>query len=306
MYLETLLSSLAQMFLLIALGYFIRKMNLVSGNTVNELKNILLSVTLPASFLASGAESASGSMMRNVGLSFLTVSLYYTVAFIISFPFFRVSIRDESKIVPCVNMSVFANTSFVGIPLASALFGREGVIYAVVYNLVFNAFMFTLGVRLYDGERKSLPDTLKTIFLDPLSISSCLSIILFFLPWKLPAVIQSFLTVTGGISTPLSMMIIGTWLTGVDIKRIVSRKEGYLVALMRLVILPLLVYIMLLPFHFDRALSGTVVLLSAVPVGAINVILAGKYGRDSCFVNETMLLTLFLSPLTISLITMIL
>ena len=75
---------------------------------------------------------------------------------------------------------------------------------------------------------------------------------------------------------------------------------------MRLVVLPLLVYLMLLPFHLDDALVGTVILLSAVPVGALNVFLSEKYGRDRAFVNETMLLTLCLSLVTIPLVAMIL
>ena len=306
MYLETLLKSLVEMFLLIALGFFIRKRNLVDESTVSDVSSVLLSVILPFSFLASGGESCTSEQMRNVGLSFVIISLYYILAFAVSIVFFRNTVKDEEKRVACVNMSVFANTSFIGIPLAKVTFGAEGVIYAVVYNLVYNVFMFTLGVRLFDKSRKSVKETLKDMFLDPLSISSVAAIILFLLPWKLPSVIQNFLTVTGDISTPLSMMIIGSWLVGIDIRKILMRGTSYLVAIMRLVLLPLLVYLMLLPFHLDDALVGTVILLSAVPVGALNVFLSEKYGRDRAFVNETMLLTLCLSLVTIPLVAMIL
>ncbi len=306
MYLETLLKSLSEMFLLIALGFFIRKRNLVSESTVKDVSSILLSVILPCSFLASGGESCTAEQMRNVGLSFVIISAYYILAFVISLIFFRFAVRDEEKRGACVNMSVFANTSFIGIPLAKVTFGAEGVIYAVVYNLVYNVFMFTLGVRLYDRRCKSIKETLKDMFLDPLSLSSFVAIVLFFLPYKLPSVIQNFLTVTGDISTPLSMMIIGSWLVGIDMRKILGRGTAYLVALMRLVVLPLLVHLTLLPFHLDDALVGTVILLSAVPVGALNVFIAAKYGRDRAFVNETMLLTLCLSLVTIPSIAMVL
>ena len=297
---EALASSIGEMFLLMLLGFFIRKRNLVSDAAVKELGNILLSVILPFSVLASGNEKCSEGILGNTLLCFLIVSLYYILALIISY---LVCLRCVKKeyIPSSVNMAVFANTSFIGLPLTEILFGAEGMIYAVVYNLLYNVFMFIIGVSLFSG-RKSRGERLRGMLLDPLTISSIISVVLFFSPWKLPSFLQGFLTVVGDISVPLSMMLVGAWLVGIDFCKIVKRPSSYVVCLLRLVVLPFLVRLSLLPFSLDSTMTGTVVLISAVPVGALNVILAGKYGHDTDYVNETMMLSIVLSIVTLPLV----
>lgn len=304
MYYGTLFNSLLELFLLVALGFIIRKMNLVSGRTVNELANILLSVILPFSVIASGNENCREEMMRNIGLSFLIVSLYYIFAFIISWLAFEPAIRDGKRRACGVNMAVFANTGFIGIPLCGVMFGSEGMIYAVIYNLIYNIFLFTLGVRLFDG-KSSAKECLKSIFLDPLSISSIIAIALFFSPVKLPSPLQGFLSSVGDMSSPLSMMIIGAWLVGVDFRNIIKRPVGYYISFVRLIVLPFVVYFVLSFFGLDSVLKNSIILVSALPIGSLNVIFAKKYGHDVAFVNETMILSLCLSLITIPLITLI-
>ncbi len=297
---EALASSIGEMFLLMALGFFIRRRNLVTDSTVKELGNILLSVILPFSVLASGNEKCRDGMLSSTLMCFLIVSLYYILALIISWVVCRGTVKKK-YVSSSVNMAVFANTSFIGLPLTEILFGAEGMIYAVVYNLLYNVFMFTSGVSLFSG-RKSASERLRGMLLDPLTVSSIVSVLLFFSPWKLPGFIQGFLAVVGDISVPLSMMLVGAWLVGIDFGKIVKRPSSYVVCLLRLVVLPLLVRLSLLPFSLDSTMTGTVVLISAVPVGALNVILAGKYGHDTDYVNETMMLSIVLSVLTLPLI----
>ena len=293
------------MFLLVALGFVIKKIKLVSTDTVNELTNILISVTLPLSVLASGGEECSREMITNIGLSFLIISLYYIAAFILSYLAFRPVLQDRKERASGINMAVFANTGFIGIPLAQIMYGQEGMIYAIIYNLIYNVFLFTIGVRLFDGKTE-MKECLKSIFLDPLSISSIVAILLFFSPVKLPSPVQNFLTNVGDISSPLSMMIIGAWLVGVDFRNIIKRPVSYYISLVRLLVLPVILYLVLSLFNLDSVMVSSIVLISALPIGSLNVIFAKKYGHDVSFVNETMMLSLCLSLITIPVITLVL
>ncbi len=293
------------MFLLVALGFIIKKIKLVSTDTVNELTNILISVTLPLSVLASGGEECSREMITNIGLSFLIISLYYIAAFIISFLAFRPVLKDRGERATGINMAVFANTGFIGIPLAQIMYGQEGMIYAIIYNLIYNVFLFTIGVRLLDGKTE-IKGCFKSIFLDPLSISSIVAILLFFSPVKLPSPVQNFLTNVGDISSPLSMMIIGAWLVGVDFRNIIKRPVSYYISFVRLLVLPVILYLVLSFFNLDSIMVSSIVLISALPIGSLNVIFAKKYGHDVSFVNETMMLSLCLSLITIPVITLVL
>lgn len=304
MYIETLLSSLLLLFLMVVMGYFIKKAGLVSDRTVEDLSRVLLTIILPLSIIASGCEKDSSVAISDLGLSFLIISLVYISFFLVSYVVLKLFVKDRSRLLSSVDMCVFANTSFIGYPLVNVLFGSEGMIFCVVYNLLYNVFMFSIGVRLYkkDGGEK---ENIWKMVLDPLSIASILAIVLFLSPFSLPPLVKSFLSSFDSISSPLSMMIVGSWLIGADFKSILMRPLSYLVSLLRLLVLPILVLVVLSHFGISEMMRNTIVLVSALPVGTLNVIFAKKYGNDVKFVNETMVQSLCLSMVTIPLIVLL-
>lgn len=303
MYFETLIKTLLTFFLLVLFGFFIKKINLVSDKTVDELSDVLLKIILPSSIIASGFEGKN-SDIKSVWLSLVIISICYVFFFVFSFIVFRGIIKDKVKRNLAINMSVFANTGFIGFPLVNAIFGSSGMIYAVVYNLLYNIFMYTIGIRLF-GDEKGRKLDIKAIILNPLTIASLFALVLFFLPLDGGGVVEDFLSTIGGMSGPLSMMLVGSWLIGVDLKSVLKKPLCYLVSLMRLLILPLFVFFVLTFLGTDEIMMNTITLISAIPVGTLNVIFAKKYGGDAVFANETMIQTLVFSVVTIPLIVLL-
>ena len=303
MYFETLIKTLLTFFLLVLFGFFIKKINLVSDKTVDELSDVLLKIILPSSIIASGFEGKN-SDIKSVWLSLVIISICYVFFFVFSFIVFRGIIKDKVKRNLAINMSVFANTGFIGFPLVNAIFGSGGMIYAVVYNLLYNIFMYTIGIRLF-GDEKGRKLDIKAIILNPLTIASLFALVLFFLPLDGGGVVEDFLSTIGGMSGPLSMMLVGSWLIGVDLKSVLKKPLCYLVSLMRLLILPLFVFFVLTFLGTDEIMKNTITLVSAIPVGTLNVIFAKKYGGDAVFANETMIQTLVFSVVTIPLIVLL-
>ena len=303
MYFETLIKTLLTFFLLVLFGFFIKKINLVSDKTVDELSDVLLKIILPSSIIASGFEGQN-SDIKSVWLSLVIISICYVFFFVFSFIVFRGIIKDKVKRNLAINMSVFANTGFIGFPLVNAIFGSGGMIYAVVYNLLYNIFMYTIGIRLF-GDEKGRKLDIQAIILNPLTIASLFALVLFFLPLDGGGVVEDFLSTIGGMSGPLSMMLVGSWLIGVDLKSVLKKPLCYLVSLMRLLILPLFVFFVLTFLGTDEIMKNTITLISAIPVGTLNVIFAKKYGGDAVFANETMIQTLVFSVVTIPLIVLL-
>ena len=303
MYFETLIKTLLTFFLLVLFGFFIKKINLVSDKTADELSDVLLKIILPSSIIASGFEGKN-SDIKSVWLSLVIISICYVFFFVFSFIVFRGIIKDKVKRNLAINMSVFANTGFIGFPLVNAIFGSGGMIYAVVYNLLYNIFMYTIGIRLF-GDEKGRKLDIKAIILNPLTIASLFALVLFFLPLDGGGVVEDFLSTIGGMSGPLSMMLVGSWLIGVDLKSVLKKPLCYLVSLMRLLILPLFVFFVLTFLGTDEIMKNTITLISAIPVGTLNVIFAKKYGGDAVFANETMIQTLVFSVVTIPLIVLL-
>ena len=122
---------------------------------------------------------------------------------------------------------------------------------------------------------------------------------------SLPSIPAQVLSMIGGLTTPLSMLLIGTRVCGVhfaDFKDI----DYHLAAALRLVILPLLTYGLLRPFPLAPAVAGTVFILTAMPSGTMTAMQAELYGGDAVFaaraIAYTTLLSLASVPVMLSLI----
>ena len=83
MYFETLIKTLLTFFLLVLFGFFIKKINLVSDKTVDELSDVLLKIILPSSIIASGFEGKN-SDIKSVWLSLVIISICYVFFFVFS------------------------------------------------------------------------------------------------------------------------------------------------------------------------------------------------------------------------------
>lgn len=303
MYLQTLVVSLVQIGLMIGLGYYLKKTNILSSEQVDGLSNLLLSVILPFSVLASGNQHFSNGIAQSLVFTVVIVGAYYTISLLLSWLLFRFVIKEKGKVGVSITMTVFANTGFMGFPLAMILYGSEGLLYAAVYNLLYNFFLFSFGVKLLGADTKAV--SWKEILSDPLTVSSILAIILFVSPIKLPPVIHSTLETIGDMTSPISMMIVGAWMVGVNWKRLFLSKLSYLICFVRLIVYPLLLLFVLRMLDLRVEMLGTIILLTALPIGSLNVIFAEKYGADVVFVNETMLLSLLFSMVSIPVVMML-
>lgn len=300
MYISTLLTSLFQMFLMILLGFFLRKKEVITAEGVSELSRLLVAVILPLSVFASGNESCDPHLAYSLIESAVIVFAYYILAFVISFLIYKVFQKNKARLGVSITMSVFANIGFMGMPLAKILYGSDGLLIAVIYNLIYNLFLFTVGIRCFGGS--SWTFSWRETFLDPLTISSVVAIVLFISPYKIPDVINSVVVQIGDMTAPISMLIIGAQMVNADWKRVFASFDSYLVCIIRLLVFPLLMLFVLKQFVTDSVLIGTIVLLTALPIGSLNAIFAEKYDADVAYVNETLILSLILSVVTIPIV----
>jgi len=74
------------------------------------------------------------------------------------------------------------------------------------------------------------------------------------------------------------------------------------ITVFRLMIFPLLAFVLLAPFIHDRLLLGTIVLLIAMPVAANTVLLSEEYKVDATLASQGVFLSTLLCLATIPLI----
>lgn len=299
MYMQTLISSLIEVFILILVGYVIRKKNILSEYTISDLSNLLLYIILPLSIISSGSSSDSNLAGETLFYTAIASFLYYAISFIISFLLFtflgKKDHKDEN-----IMLSVFANTGFIGMPLAKVLYGTDGLLFAVIFNLFYNLFFYTLGQHVLGRSNGKI--RLKSIILNPLTISSCGALLLFVFKIKIPDIIMYPVEIIGDMTVPVSMFIIGADMVKLNMKHALSNKEAYLVSFVRLLLYPAVIVLILNFIDLDSLLKSVIVLLSALPIGSLTVIFSKQYQRDSSYANEAMVISMLLCVFTLPLI----
>ena len=116
----------------------------------------------------------------------------------------------------------------------------------------------------------------------------------------LPLGLDGAVTAVGNCNTAMSMMVIGMILADIDLKDFWDwTVVKYTVH--RLVVIPVVVYIICSFLPLNKTVLGLCVLLAAMPAGATTSILAEKYQVDSPFATKMVIFSTLLSLPTICL-----
>ncbi len=268
---ETILTLIGKIFLMVAAGFIFKKMRLINDELQKGLSTLLVNAILPFNLLASAGQPFSKELSFGLLLVSIAGVLYYVGAILISNLLSKALKASKAEKGVFVSMSVFQNAGFIGIPLASMLFGDEGVLYAVIYNMVFQLFFFTYGLYKLGGEKGF---SLRGLARNGLVLISLLSVGLYLSPLRLPEFMQGAIKTIGDMMVPLSMILIGCSLTGIHPKDLLKDKHAYLVSALRLIIFPLITLLIAKLVGLTGPVGVVCVILAGVPSGTMNVIFA--------------------------------
>ena len=96
----------------------------------------------------------------------------------------------------------------------------------------------------------------------------------------------------------MTMMYIGTILVGVDFKSLITLKQLYY-NLIRLVLMPLVIYIGCHLLQVDPLITGVSVLLTSMPAGSTTSLLAAKSEADEVSAAKGVVLSTLFSIIAI-------
>ena len=193
---------------------------------------------------------------------------------------------------------IFSNVGYMGYPVVDAVFPEYGIFYAVFNNIAFGIILWTYGVYLFNSEKEDFEIKWKNIFNNGV-IASIIGLTLLITSYKPPKAIMGALNSLSNMTFPLSMLIIGASLAKVNIKNIIKDKLLFIVTILRLIILPISLYLILLLFNIPDIITIISVLLVAMPSAANTVIFAEEYDGNSTFASEAIFLTTLFSLITI-------
>ena len=295
---DALSEQMILLFILILVAYIASKIKFLPANSNKVLADLVVNITNPATILYAVATSShalsNGAVLSILGITILTLGGQMILAHGFT-KFLRIERRPAGVY---RFMLVFSNCGFLGYPVVRALFGADAVIVASMYNLIFQILCFTYGVRQVGGD-PSAREFRPKMFLTPMVVTSVLALILYLANVPFHPMVVETLSLLDRITSPASMLVIGCVLAAYPIKTIFGRWHAYVFCLVRLIVIPVIVWAVLRLFVTDPLIFGVMVVLSALPAATNTVLICSKYNGD----ESTAASGLFLST-TLSLITL--
>ena len=281
------------MALLMAVGIYLSRKGFLSPQGTKDLGAILLRIIIPCVIVKSYITTYSRERLLELALSAGLALAAFILAMGIAYLVYGKRRRIENF------ASAFCNAGFIGIPLAQAVIGDEGVFYMAASVALLNLFQWTYGVYIMTDRRDSI--SAKTIAKNPVVIAIVIGIALFLSRLPVPGIVTSTLGYIAGMNTPVAMILMGTYMAKLPWRKLLD-KRAYGCVLFRLVIIPAVVLLVFwaLPIS-NQNVALAAYLAAATPVGANICVFAQQYDCDYEFSVVTVCLSTVLSIVTVPL-----
>lgn len=286
-------------FILILTGFIMYRKQLISKYATKDLSALVVNICSPGLIIVSMFNDLTSVSRDSVLLVGIIGIIFFAGLSILGYLIVKILQIPQEQKSAYILMTVFGNVGFIGIPVAMAIIGPESMIYVIVFNFLFNVYIYTFGVMLL----KKGAEGVKTSWKALLSPGLIACIIAFFIYWfeiRLPESVETLAGYYGNACTLLSMIVVGISLANMQVKSVLKNKRLMLFTVIRFIVFPVLLALMLKPVLPDTVMRATVVLMAALPVGNLSAMLSEQYGKDSKPIAEGIIVTTLLSVVTIT------
>lgn len=285
---------IVSLFIIMIIGIYARKKDIITDEINKGLTDILLKISLPLLIISSFNITYSDELKLNVMKSFYYSIITFVISVIVSKILLKLIKSNNKYILQFSN--VFSNCGFVGFPIVEGIYGKEGLIYASVFNMIFTIFVWTYGVSLFTGGISK--ENIKKVISNPSIIAVCIGMLIMIFKIKLPSIILNPIETVGSITSALSMLIVGAIIANINIKDYIKDLSLYYGVVIKLLIIPILIYFVLLLLPGPLKVIKVMVLLSAMPTAAMAPIFAESFEKDRGYASVLLFLTTLFSVIS--------
>ncbi|WP_294129403.1 AEC family transporter [uncultured Clostridium sp.] len=296
--LTVIINKVISLFLIMIIGVYGNKRKIITPTINKGLTNILLEITLPCLVVSSFIFDMDDELKNNIIKCFIYSPIVFIITILISY-IALFPIKSDKKIIMQF-ANVFSNCGFIGFPIIYSIFEGEGVIYASIFNMFFTIALWTYGIILFNGniDKKDF----KKVFLNPSIIAVIIGLIIMIFNISIPEVLYSTLDLVGGVTSPLSMIIIGVILGSSNILNYLKDYTIYYSSILKLIVLPFILIIISKIINDNSIVTKTLIIITAMPAAAMTSILAEKFDKEKEYSAVIIFITTLFSLITFPLL----
>ncbi len=313
------------LFLLMIPGILLKKLGMVPDGFGKGVSNLVLYIAQPALIFLAYLKDFSMDILINAGYVLILSVIVHTLFSVVAMMLFNGAPDGQKRMLRFA--TIFSNAAFMGIPLIAAVLEADypgATLYASIYNITFNLFLWSLGVKICtkgrDANDNGIDDHheakaeggIMKALLHPVTIAAAVGLVFFIAP--ISQYIPSILLDTAGhlrnLVAPLSMLVIGLRIPDIKLRGMFSDKYLYLFLALRHILLPLAVVgilklVLLIPgLNIGGAVAPVVLILAAAPAASSATMFAEKYDCDATYVSRLVTVSTLLSIATMPLMIM--
>ena len=296
MVVNNMLNMQLMMFLLVGIGFLIRKIGIVNTEGRMNMIDLCIYLTLPFNVLHSFLREWDWGLFISCGIILLLSAGYNAISVFFSAVLHKKT--DPKKQQPLKYGTIVSNSGFLGNPVVEGIYGTNGLLYASLFMLPVRIVMWSIGVSVFMKDRKE--NLLKKILTHPCIVAIYVGVIIMISGIRFPTFVENTITGISNCNTPLSMMLVGMMLAEVQPKGLIDKTMVFYTAV-RLVIIPAVVFVITAFLPIDSMLRGITVILAGMPAPITTALLSAKYGGDEEYATGMIFLTTILSLVTLPL-----
>lgn len=299
-----LMEQIAELFLMIFMGFLIVKTGLLKDDDSKVLSKIVLYLIIPCVIINAFQVDYTMDTVKGLLTALAASVMLQIILLIIISVFGKLLHLNEVEIASVY----YSNSGNLIVPIVTFILGQEWVLYGCVFMSVQLVFLWTHCKKILSREPSY---DWKKIVLNINMISIFIGIVLFFTRIRLPEIIGNTLSAVGSMIGPASMFVTGMLFAGMNLKQIFANKRVYFISFLRLITVPLLSLI-LLKFSHLASLSADgnqimlIVFLAVITPSASTVTqMCQVYGNDSRYASAINVVTTLFSIITMPLMVML-
>lgn len=233
-----LMKKIAQLFLMIFLGFLLVKSKLLSSKDSRALSCVTLYVVIPCVIVDSFQVTYTPDKMQGLLLAVLGAVIVHVV-WLLFMPLCRKWLHFDEVEQASI---LYSNAGNLIIPIVTSVLGKQWVLYTSAYMSVQLVLIWSHGKSLLCREKGI---DLKKVFSNVNMISVIVGAFLFVTRIQLPQMIGDTLSSVGSMIGPLSMIVTGMLIGGISFREVFGSSRIYLVTAFRLLIFPTIILVIL-------------------------------------------------------------
>ena len=292
---DVVVRTILPIFLLIGLGFFSRKMNILKSGDERVLSAYVYYFALPALFLVNMAETDFISeTLRFIFVGIIPVLIAVSI-YVFSYLVFRFM---KGTLYLLILSTVFGSLAFFGIPFIMFAFPTaEGEHLATLSAASISIVSVTISIavlELYKLEKSAIWKGLKLVAMrlsrNPLIMSIFSGILISIVGVDIPSPIASSLHMLGGTTSAVAIFMLGVFLYG---RKYTNMVDALKLSLLRILFLPIVALLATTLFRLPSLEKSILVLMHGMPVAISMIILSERYD----FYKETIASLILISSL---------